>query len=125
PSRRRAQEDLAAAGVFHEVLRELGGDDPRPADRLLVGAEVLRERHRPAARVPRAAGVEDLDPLVDVEGGHGPLQRTIEIVVPPSTRLWMSNACTSRRAPPRPRPRPDPVVKPSESARSMSGMPGP
>src|SRR6185503_4286467 len=103
---------------------ELGRDQRRVADAGLVEPRRRGQGPEPAAHSAGMRFVIELERLGLVQGlVH--FHRMTWTRVPRPTVEWISNSLTRRREPPRPSPSPPPVVKPSRSAASMSGMAGP
>src|SRR5262249_45052549 len=114
----------AAACVLDQVGPGLGDNDRELSPLCLVKANARAQVHG------EAPGLADLRRIVNgnhergiERSGHFPL--VIVTRVPSPARESIVNSLTSRFAPPSPIPMPLPVVKPSVSARSTSGMPGP
>ena len=102
---RRQQEEMIE--VPHEVRRQLGRHQRRPAGVLVGERKPRREPGNGAPDGRDAAGVAHVEP----EGRRQPHMTTVTVVPCPGS-VSIVNSCTSRLAPPRPRPSPVPVVKP-------------
>src|ERR1700757_650855 len=105
--------------MLHQIGRHFGRGQSDGARANLSQLHILGKFSGSPPGFPRLARFSNLD--------HHALyfQRVIVIRVPSPGRETMSNSFTRRFDPPRPRPNPEPVVKPSRSASSTSGMPGP
>src|SRR3954469_565834 len=115
-----ADDQVAGLRVLAQVRAELVDDDRDAPRRRLGQLRDLRDRSRDAAGFPHLGVIRNGDAL---RQPHRPLVRDTRVPLPGADSI--ANSFTRRRAPPSPIPRPVPVVYPSRSARSTSGIPGP